>query len=95
MSDSYDKLKEQRERIEKPAPIFIEIGMERTRQRQQWGGADHDDRHDINDWFDYMRKQMHKVQYDGLEEYEREALIKIAALAIAALESHDRLAARD
>lgn len=89
-----ENLKQQKERImakQNPNSIFTEIGMERVRQRQQWGGGTHDDNHDIFDWFEFMRHQMHKVQYD-LEHYQREGLIKIAALAIAALESLDRKA---
>jgi len=72
--------------------IANEIAAERIRQDAQWGGPEHDDQHTPQDFLRYIGKQVHKgqqAQFAG----EREALVKIAALAVAALESMNRTAA--
>lgn len=83
--------------------ILIDVFAERERQDAQWGGADHDDRHSGNDWLDYIGKQQlvavnETLSDNGLEivdpEHYRQRLVKIAALAVAALEVHDRKYAR-
>lgn len=75
--------------------IFGEIVEERNRQDRQWGGPDHDDFHDERDWLRYIRKQMAHAWRAAplvgelMTDYRRR-LVKIAALALAAIESHDR-----
>lgn len=75
--------------------IFQEIAAERERQDFQWGGEGHDDTHDERDWLLYIRKQMARAwraaPFTGvlMTDY-RSRLVKIAALAVAALESFDR-----
>lgn len=80
--------------------IFEEIKQERARQDEQWGGAEHDDGHDLHDWSTYILHQLgHRTRahstpkellaHVGKAE-ARERLIKIAALAVAAIESIDR-----
>lgn len=67
--------------------IFNEIDKERTAQDQQWGGEVHDDRHKPEDWCLYIDKQR-RLARDADDPIEYEArMIKIAALAVAAMES--------
>lgn len=66
--------------------LIMEIETERDDQDEQWGGPDHDDDHDENDWVKYIRKQI-----DKKDERFRERMIKVAALAVAAIESYDRI----
>lgn len=68
--------------------IFNAIKEERQRQDKLWGGATHDDTHNEQEWIGYMDEQLTKANDEG--EY-RERFVKIAALAVAALESMDRL----
>ncbi len=68
--------------------IFNAIKEERLRQDKMWGGAEHDDTHDEQDWIGYIDYQLSKANDEG--KY-RERFTNIAALAVAALESMDRL----
>lgn len=77
-----------------PAPngrlkIYLEITDERLRQDAKWGGAEHDDGHSLHDWLDQIEYQHEQAWYN---EEPRTRLVKIAALAVAALESLDRKA---
>jgi hypothetical protein len=80
---------------------ITEIAEERDRQNAQWGGPEHDDTHEPRNWRRYI--DIHTVRlgrYDwpppgtaGVfipsDDY-RQRLVKIAALAVAAMESYDR-----
>ncbi len=71
----------------------VDIELERRRQDDQWGGAGHDDQHSIMEWLSYIRKQTERCwdarsPRDHAEQRNR--LIKVAALAVAGIESHDR-----
>jgi len=69
--------------------IIAEIKAERAAQDAQWGGADHDDRHGMEEFAEFIDGQLTKCAHGrGLDSRER--FIKIAALALAAVESHDR-----
>ncbi len=68
--------------------IFEEILWERKRQDEQWGGARNDEKNSRNDWVSYIVYQLGKSTYGG--EKFREAMVKVAALALAAIESYDR-----
>lgn len=77
--------------------VFAEIQAERVRQDEQWGGPEHDDTHGPADWCDYIERQLSEA--DGVIGLQnpaawRERMVKIAALAVAAIESHDRVMAR-
>jgi len=75
---------------------FTDIRAERTRQDAQWGGPAHDDTHIEWDWFEYIGSQIQKANRDRWaigESSPRERLVKIAALAVAGIESIDRIAA--
>ena len=84
---------------EKEMKIFDEITKERKHQDIQWGGPKHDDQHLPRDFFKFIRWQSYK--FDRAAENDpdnhswilyrgRARLIKIAALAIAGIESIDR-----
>lgn len=70
--------------------VYQKILAERDRQIVQWGGADHDDSHQYTDWFSYIEHQVDLVRKQNINSNSR--LVKIAALAIAGLESAERKA---
>jgi hypothetical protein len=74
---------------------------ERLNQDAQWGGYTHDDTHEPMDWHRYIEYQLNRwrITQQSSEEFAlpqqlvdvaRERLVKIAALALAAIESIDR-----
>jgi len=69
------------------ANVLVEIEQERFLQNQQWGGAAHDDEHAFMDWLAYITRQLQRAP---TITSQREILIKIAALAVAGLESATR-----
>lgn len=77
------------------------ITEERKRQDAQWGGADHDDTHLMTDWIEYIEKQIESIEraifIDGSiaseAEYESR-MVKIAAIAVAAIRSRQRIRVR-
>jgi hypothetical protein len=74
---------------------------ERTRQDRLWGGANHDDRHTLRDWHRYLLHQCRRIgeltlmaKLHGrslapsqVTHTQEDRLVKVAALAFAALES--------
>lgn len=90
----------------KPAPTIEAATIravcdERLRQNRQWGGPDHDDRHEPDDWLKFIEHQVTKAKAevgksatdggDGDPSFEvRDRLVKIAALACAGIDSIDR-----
>ena len=72
--------------------VFDEISRERASQDEEWGGADHDDSHERTDWVKFIEKQcrLARTAKDRpLDDYESR-MVKIAALAVAAIESSRR-----
>jgi hypothetical protein len=67
-----------------------DILVERTFQDHQFGGADHDDRHDWFDWRGLIYHQLSNLSMEGTDHARRDRLVKVAALAVAAIESMDR-----
>lgn len=67
--------------------VHEELRSERYRQDGKWGGPDHDDEHPSEEWFELIETQVSRAKSDN--DY-RGHLVKIGALAIAALEAHDR-----
>ena len=65
--------------------IYKAIDTERAAQ-DSWGGREHDREHDIHDWSGFIRKQSVALITRPANE-ELETLIKIAALAVAAIEA--------
>jgi hypothetical protein len=82
--------------------VFNEIREERQRQDEQWGGPEHDDTHDPLAWVGFIADQQEKVAVGAITRGEsyyttpdcRQRIVKIAALAVAALESMDRKESR-
>jgi hypothetical protein len=74
--------------------ICFEIERERKRQDEKWGGPDHDDTHSAKDWALYrVKREQDILDHPRRYTYDciyRKALIEIAALAVAQIESLDR-----
>ena len=78
--------------------VLEEICEERSQQDQKWGGPSHDDRHDAQDWSQFIGYQNQAIPYEAnlstdRDEYDdvvRRRFVKIAALAVAAIQSIDR-----
>lgn len=71
--------------------IVEEVLAEREYQDNKWGGPNHDDLHQSHDWVAFIIKHMGKSitwPWDGSKF--RLQMIKVAALAIAAVEWYDR-----
>ena len=86
--------------------IIEEIKSERRIEDKEWGGSEHDDAHEPEKWCGLLRHQIRLAdratcslatdEITGDEERSlivgyRERLIKIAAVALAATESLDRV----
>lgn len=71
--------------------VIEQITTERNLQDEQWGGESHDDSHSSFEFREFIEKQLSFIT-DNPEEFveNRNRLIKVAALAIAAIESIDR-----
>lgn len=82
----------------KQQSIYSEITAERQYQDQQWGGPDHDDDHSIHDWIAFITvygaRAVESSQWGLVPQLSRSSFIKIAALAVAAIESLDRSSGR-
>lgn len=73
------------------AAIFHDIDTERAVQDAKWGGPEHDDKHDIRDWTDFITDHAERAS-DCAPPGERRQMVRVAALAVAAIESMDRKA---
>lgn len=69
-----------------PSPIHDEIEAERERQAEKWGGDDHDDFHEPAMWIALIAKHSGRAMNGDF----REQMIRVAALAVAAVEVCDR-----
>lgn len=67
--------------------VINEVVAERRRQDEKWGGPEHDDQHLTDDFFSLIDA---RITYNMKISDSRKALIEIAALAVAAVESLDR-----
>lgn len=71
--------------------VIDEVTEERWRQDAQWGGNAIDDTRDRGDWQNFIRKQNGLANREGKDGAGwRDRMIKIAALAIAAVQADDR-----
>lgn len=70
--------------------IFKDIEAERRNQDVQWGGPEHDDELALRDWTFHIMKQLGRLANATNLKGMRARLVKIAALAVAAIESIDR-----
>ncbi len=65
--------------------VFDEIVRERMAQDEKWGGSDHDIEHSQWDWRHFIRTHGERaVDLDF-----RKQMIRVAALAVAAIQAHD------
>lgn len=71
--------------------IFRDVQGERARQDAKWGGPQHDDEHDPSEWVDFIVEHARGPVRVGPYTF-RKQMVRVAALAIAAIESHDRKA---
>lgn len=77
--------------------VINDVKNERIRQDSKWGGQQNDDCNTCAEWCDWViayatwAKMMARM--DSTEKYRRR-MIQVAALAVAAVESHDRLLGR-
>lgn len=68
-----------------------DIAMERVLQDNQWGGPETDDLRTDAEWAEYIHKQVSKLfQDEGGALAARDRYVKIASLAVAAIQSIDR-----
>ena len=77
--------------------VYDEIRMERQRQDEKWGGPEHDDEHRPADWKRLLERRLRMAENAYLEanaHLHRYRLVQVAALAVAALEAHDRFMRR-
>ncbi len=74
--------------------IFADIVVERKYQDEKWGGPAHDSTETEANWADYITEyalgEGRAAGYDF-----RTRMVKVAALAVAALEAHDARVAAD
>lgn len=73
----------------------MEIARERVRQDNKWGGPEHDDTHHPEDWAGFINQRTEIILRNDRVvpvrgDHYRELLVEIAALAVAAIASHDR-----
>lgn len=67
--------------------IIGDIQDERARQDKQWGGANHDATHTFDEWIALIAKAAGKAACETDPHLFRRQMIKVAALAVAALEA--------
>jgi len=70
--------------------IFKEIKKERAYQDEKWG-VKFDDKNTLNDWITYINIYAGEAAKMGIsKEEQRKYMVKVASLAVAALEVFDR-----
>jgi hypothetical protein len=75
--------------------IFKEIDAERIAQDQRWGGPEHDDKHGSYDWIAFITRNVGLAVTRPWDAREfRRRMVRVAALAVAAVEWVDRAGAR-
>jgi hypothetical protein len=70
--------------------LFEEIRAEREAQDAEWGGTAHDDTHTQFDWWDFIKQHNDRSIRGQKRDDYRKQLIRIAALAVAAVQAFDR-----
>ncbi len=80
--------------------IYMEVERERLVQDEKWGGPEHDDKNGVRDWVTfivaYLGKAVNRDSDWGRKlSFSRVALVKVAALCVAAVEAFDRRIIRE
>lgn len=70
--------------------VYDEILAERDRQDAKWGGPTHDDAYSQENWLNYIASHNVRAAMSENPFVYRKQLVRIAALAVAAVESCDR-----
>jgi hypothetical protein len=70
--------------------IWDEIRAERASQDLKHGGISNDDRNTLTDWQNWITRHLNKASMPNFPYGPRYALIRVAALAVAAIEAYDR-----
>jgi len=70
--------------------IWDEIQAERKAQDLKHGGIPNDNRNTLNDWQNWITRHLNKASMPNFPYGPRYALIRVAALAVAAIEAYDR-----
>lgn len=70
--------------------IYTEIKTERSKQDDEWGGPGHDDGHTTADWSEFIRNHVYRAETATTTETARYQFVRVAALAVAAIETLDR-----
>jgi hypothetical protein len=78
--------------------IYAEIETERQAQDALWGGPAHDDAHPEAEWIALLTRHLGLAVEDGPGRADparwRRQMLRVAALAVAVLESADRVNGR-
>ncbi len=70
--------------------IYVEVANERLRQDRVWGGPNNDDKNKQAEWIKWIVEYSMGVGRANGRDFRRR-MIQVAALAVAAVESQDRL----
>jgi hypothetical protein len=70
--------------------IWKEILDERAAQDLKHGGISNDDRNTLADWQNWITRHLNKASMATFPYGPRYALIRVAALSVAAIEAYDR-----
>lgn len=73
--------------------IMREVALERDRQDSEWGGPGHDDQHTYAEWHDYIHRHLERAAATDNPVTWRYQIVRVIALGIAAIQSHDRIVA--
>lgn len=68
--------------------VLHEVYLERRHQDIKWGGSYHDDTHTSDEWRYLIRDRIGREPLSAADD--RRLFVEIAALAVAAIEAHDR-----
>ena len=78
--------------------VLVEVGHERDRQDEKWGGAAHDDKHSVESFAqlieDYAGWARTMASMNSMGK-ARNRMIQVAALAVACVEAIDRNMPKD
>lgn len=77
------------------ANVLYAVAVEREAQIKQWGGAKADDSNSPGEWVTYIVKQAGYIIMGRESDSVEQRFVKIAALAVAAVESLKRRRGRE